>query len=230
LLALAVRDTVILWSLTTGEEVKRYRGHKRHITSLAFTPDGRTLASASADGTTLLWQVPTPTIDPPVPLQAEVEEALWRDLASEKPADAYLALRLLVQSPHQAVALLKRRLQPLSVEECARLKELLRQLDDDDFNRREQATARLEAWGERILPAVRNLLKKAESVDLKRRLEQIHETCRFRQVSGEDLRWQRALTLLEWLKTPESQKLLQTLADGPVEDQLTHEAKGALRR
>ena len=35
------------------------RGHKAEVSALAFTPDGRTLASASIDLTLKLWHVPT---------------------------------------------------------------------------------------------------------------------------------------------------------------------------
>ena len=32
-----------------------YQGHPGRVRALAFTPDGKTLVSASADGTVLLW-------------------------------------------------------------------------------------------------------------------------------------------------------------------------------
>jgi WD40 repeat protein len=230
LLALAVGPDVQLWSLATGGEIKRYRGHKQTVTSLAFAPDGRTLASTSKDGTALLWQVQPIPAQPALALKGEEVEKLWRDLASTDAPRAYLALRLLVQAPLQSAALLKQRLQPLTEEERNRLKTLLRQLDDDAVDRREQATARLSEWGGRILPAVRQLLRQPPSTEVRHRLEQVLDTWRGRPASVEELRWQRALTLLELLQTPESDKLLQALAAGPAEDLLTQEAKALLQR
>jgi len=230
LLALSVGSEVQLWSLTTGAEIKCYRGHKGTVTSLAFTPDGRKLASSSKDGTALLWRLPAEEAPPVVTLKPEEVEALWQELASREAPLAYRALRRLAGAPEKATALLKQRLQPLTAEEQKRLKTLLRQLDDDAFERREQAALRLGEWGERIVPAVRQALHEASSEEVRRRLEHVFDAWQSRSTSIDELRWQRALSLLELLKTPESRKFLQTLTAGPAEDLLTHEARGLLQR
>ena len=43
----------------TGEEIHRLKGPQGTITSVAFSPDGFTLASGSWDGTGWLWDVQT---------------------------------------------------------------------------------------------------------------------------------------------------------------------------
>jgi WD40 repeat protein len=48
--------SVKLWDLTTGE-VHSLQAHLRPIRSLAFSPDGKALASASDDGTVDVWGV-----------------------------------------------------------------------------------------------------------------------------------------------------------------------------
>lgn len=44
-----------LWDVETGEEIRALSGHTEHIQSLAFSHDGKILATGSFDGTVLLW-------------------------------------------------------------------------------------------------------------------------------------------------------------------------------
>lgn len=44
-----------LWDVETGEEIRTLSGHTEPIESLAFSHDGKILASGSFDGTVLLW-------------------------------------------------------------------------------------------------------------------------------------------------------------------------------
>ena len=49
--------TIDLWDIETGKHKKTLKGHKKSIESLAFSPDGKTLASGSLDNTIILWDV-----------------------------------------------------------------------------------------------------------------------------------------------------------------------------
>ena len=48
-----------MWDAKTGKERATCKGHSDNVLSVAFSPNGKTLASGSFDRTVKLWDVPT---------------------------------------------------------------------------------------------------------------------------------------------------------------------------
>src|SRR2546428_3577989 len=57
-------NTVKLWEVSTGTELRTLKGHSYGVVSVAFSPDGKTLASGSRDHTVKLSEDSTAALQP----------------------------------------------------------------------------------------------------------------------------------------------------------------------
>jgi hypothetical protein len=229
---LAVDDALVVYDLVLGRELGKLTGHQRAIQALGFSPDGKKLASGSADRTVVVWDASWPTL-PRRPQAEPVPQSVtasWRDLADLEAERAWRAVWRLALEPEQSLPLLRQKLRPARAPDSARLAALLGELEHDDFARRETARQEILALGEGAAAALRRRLADRPSTDLKRLLEGLLEDIEPRLNAPGRLLDSRALAVLERIGSAEARRLLQELAEGVEGHARTEMAQEALRR
>jgi hypothetical protein len=226
-------NTVVVWELVTGQEVRRLKGHKGPVTALAFSPDGQALVSGSQDTTLLLWRLSAPESKkaaPPNAPAAKKLQACWDGLADEDAAVAYRAAWSLANARNAAVAFLKARLRPAGDRDPERIPGLVRDLGSAQAAVGEKAAAELRLFGAAAEPALYSALRKKLRLAVRQQVERLLEAIAESPIVPEELQRLRALQVLEWVGTPEAVAVLEDLAQGHATAPQTEDARGALRR
>jgi WD40 repeat protein len=227
-----VDRVVLLWDLISGFKLDEARGHAEGVTAIAFSPDGRGLVSGSSDHLLLTWDAKALTTKVTRLPQEMTDAALkgwWHDLAGNDPLRAYRAVLFLTAASQSSIKFLREQLKPVPQPEPKQIDPLIADLNNDKFAVRQKAMAALEKLGETAGPALREALAGGESLEFRRRIEQL-----LAKLDGppsqRNLLAMRALTVLERSGAPEARMLLEELSRGAAGARLTREAQAALVR
>jgi hypothetical protein len=222
--------TVLLWDASGREERGFFAGGA--VNALAFSPDGMRLATAGKDGA-IVWDLMRD--EKPLPrdfkLTRKQMNALWTDLASNEGGKIYVAVRFLRADPAQSVPFLRQHLKPKATPDQKKLKQLIADLDADEFKKREAATRELEKLGRAAETALRQALTARPSPEVRVRLERLLKPLGAgRALTAEQQRDVWAVRVLEQVGTPQARKLLHALSKESSGWWVTREAKEALER
>jgi HEAT repeat protein len=141
-------------------------------------------------------------------------EQLWSHLAEHDSHKAYQAIATLAAAPKEASALLKDRLRPALAPDPDRIQRLIANLDNDDFEVRETASAELEKIGGEALPFLRAAIENGPSLEVRRRAERLVTIISQRPLAAEWMRGVRAVQVLERIGSQEAKSILTQLAKG----------------
>jgi hypothetical protein len=225
---------VRVWDVGWAKELGRLTGHQGAVLAGAFAPDGKTLTTAGADTTALVWDVAAISRGAAASRGVTVEDrdTVVAALAGDDAGRGFNAVLALAAAPRQAVPLLGKLLQPAMPVEAKQLAGLLADLDSSDFRKRESATRELARLGEQAEPALRKALEGRPALETRRRLEALLEKASelWRNPSPERVRMLRSLEVLERAGTEEARQVLEALARGAPGARLTEEAKASTER
>jgi hypothetical protein len=111
-----------------------------------------------------------------------------------------------------------------------KIAKLLEELDANEYKVRAAAFKGLAALGAFAEGSLRQALDKKPNLEKHRRLEELLAKLSDDGVAGEHLRAVRCVEVLEMIGTAEARKVVERLAGGAAEAELTRTAKGALGR
>ncbi len=241
-LVIADSESLRVWDLATHKEIYRSTvgdnvevssGIPTHETALTLSPDGRRVLTSQSDGTLLIWDL-TLASRPSKLLANDADEktieALWVDLAKEDAASAYAAIWKLTDVPDPAIAFLRGCLKPAVDADFAKVRQLLKGLDDDRFEVREAASRELEKLGPATHAALRQTLEGKPSAEVRRRLESLLEKAGSISQSPDLLRRLRAIQVLEAIGSKEARNLIAEIASGVSHAPETLAAKEVIER
>jgi dipeptidyl aminopeptidase/acylaminoacyl peptidase len=247
-----VQRSIWLWDIFTDPKLAAFEGHEGEITCLAFSPDGKTLASGSSDTTILLWDIKkilsgngayqphkTDRIQRWFDSESQSEQlsALWKDLASDEPprphggpSKCYRAMGSFIIEGNKAVAFLKEHIPEAKPKDLKKIQQWIVDLDSKYFETRTNATQELRKLGEFAESALVKALTSKPPLEAKRRIQELLDEIRRPVTDPEKIRTFRAIEVLEHIATPEAQQVLKTLSEGAPEAQVTREARASLER
>jgi DNA-binding beta-propeller fold protein YncE len=230
------KDSVLrLWEVDTGKEVQQVSGPRGGaLQAIALSPDGKKVATASADGRMRFWDLGKPADEQSNPGNLTDKDLglLYTDLVNPDPAKARRAFTTLLAGSKQSIPYLQQRVRAVAgLKIDPRVGKLIADLDAEEFEVRDKASEELAKVGESIVPALQQALAGDPSPEVKDRIHQLLKRFKDQSKLTPDLmRVLEAVEVLEQVGTPEARQALEALARDSLQARIMQEVKAALER
>lgn len=207
---------IVIWEVASGSIRHELSGFDGSVTTLAFSRDGKTLASGCSDTTILLWDLAGKPEKVEALKPADLEDA-WKTLEGTDARKAEQALRKLAARPTEVLPFLKDQLKPVPgvKPDAEKIAKLIADLDSPRYVVREGAMRDLERLGGFAREPVQEALKKPGlTPEVRERLEKLTDRVNKPDTGTEWVRPLRGVELLERIGTPDAVAQLKDLAGG----------------
>jgi WD40 repeat protein len=210
----------------TGRELFRRNTGQGAVGALAFSRDGRKLATGGANTTIMVWSLPM--LETPRP--ALDETTAWRDLEDNDSGRAFRAIAHLCSHPSEAIRLFKVRLKPRPPVDAKRIDSLIRDLDDDAYAVREKASEELAEIGHLAEEALKKATK-SSSLEVRRRADHLLRKIKgAANIAPDRLRARRAVEVLERIGSPAAALVLRNMLKMKLDANLEASIRDSLGR
>jgi WD40 repeat protein len=226
---------VLVFDLATGKQVLEPPREQDTVYSVAFSPDGKRLATAGEGvDSILVWDLTGVERGPHVELDAAGLQAAWEQLGSSTGSKAFAAVWALVRSPKSAVPFLHGRLLaeggPAGAPPGRRIAALLAALDARQFTVREKATTELARLGAKAHAALRAALEGPLSEEARQRISRLLADQPDKAPATAGQQASRALQALELIGTQAARDALAALMEDLPTATWAPEARAAWKR
>ncbi|MEK7470323.1 MAG: WD40 repeat domain-containing protein [Planctomycetota bacterium] len=194
---------------------------------LAWSPDGRLVATLHKDGATRVWDIPMPAPQERSSLRDPILD--WGELACQRADRAFEAAGRLERGGTAAAALLREKL--AEKENQPHIRDLIVQLADESFVRRQSAREELHWLGVQAEPELLRAIAGQPPGAWRSELESLIRLAESRVgPSSQNLRRQRAMQVLEGIGSTEATDVLRHLSSESPSPRERSDAQDALRR
>jgi WD40 repeat protein len=237
--------TVRAWDALHGKQIRTWTTTEGFVRGVAISPSGKLLAACD-DEYAWIWPLDLVDLEGQVTVSdpwrqvgdsKESHQAgqlrigqLWLDLGSSDAKKAYEAALDLIAMRDHSLTFLQKHLHVIRSVDEVKILDLIDSLDHRNFSVRETSHRDLERLGDLCAEHIRKALSHEPSPEARRRLELLLVRIDSQTLSDEEIRYWRAIEVLEFIGNEEAKQILERLRQGTADSFVTREAVAALLR